>query len=286
MRIISRQLAAHGFPPLLSEIPDPPERLCIQGEYPDVSAKLLCVVGSRKYTTYGKQACEALIAGLSGYPVVIVSGLALGIDAIAHKAALEAGLCTIAVPGSGLSDDALYPRANRALAKRILEAGGCLVSPFADDFRATKGSFPERNRIMAGLSHATLIIEATEKSGTLITARLALDYNRDVLVVPGSLFSPTAAGPHSLLRNGATPVRSSGDILEALGIPHERSAPRSIESFSDMEKVLWEALAEPLTRDDLAEALDQPAHEINVLLTTLELRGLIKEELGKIHRLA
>src|SRR3989344_5297892 len=157
-----KKLTSGNFPPQLLEIPQPPKELFI--------------VGSRKYTTYGKEACEKLIEGLRGYPIVIVSGLALGIDSIAHKKALDVGLTTIAFPGSGLDPKVLYPATNAHLAERIVEAGGAVISEFEPDFRATPWSFPQRNRLMAGISDAVLVIEAEQKSGTLITSRLATEY--------------------------------------------------------------------------------------------------------------
>ena len=144
------------FPKLLKEINDPPKRLYVEGTLPADDAKWLCVVGSRKFSNYGKEVCEELIAGLVGQPVIIVSGLALGIDAIAHNAALNAGLKTIAVPGSGLDPKVLYPKSHFQLARKILEAGGALISEFEPDMVATPYTFPQRNRIMAGLCHATL----------------------------------------------------------------------------------------------------------------------------------
>ena len=174
-------LAPEGFPPLLREIPDAPKQLHVRGTLPSYEKKWLAVVGSRAMTPYGKRACDYLISGLSGYPIVIVSGLAYGMDAQAHKSALDAGLPTVAVPGSGLAWDTLYPRANVPLAKKILEAGGALVSEEKSDTAAADWTFPRRNRVMAGSCHATLVVEAKEKSGSLITAKLATDYNRELL---------------------------------------------------------------------------------------------------------
>ena len=210
-----RTLKQSELPERLLEIPQPPKEIYIEGTFPvGDDLKFLAVVGSRKHTNYGKDACEKLIAGLKGYPVVIVSGLALGIDSVAHRAALDNGLKTIAIPGSGLDRHAIHPQTNVGLAERILKNGGCLLSEYKPDFRATLWSFPQRNRIMAGLSHAVLVIEEEEKSGTLITARLATDYNRDVLTLPGSIFSKSSNGTNMLLRMGATPIRHSADILE------------------------------------------------------------------------
>src|SRR3989344_3312525 len=183
-----RELQKGEFPPLLDEIPDPPKKLNCAGNLPYPENKILCIVGARKFTSYGKEACEELIKGLRGYPITIVSGLALGTDSIAHRAALANNLQTVAIPGSGLNPDILYPRSHLRLAEEIIENGGGLLSEFDDDFRATLWSFPQRNRIMAGISHAVFVIEAEIKSGTLITSRLATEYNRDVLTLPGSIF--------------------------------------------------------------------------------------------------
>jgi len=274
------------FPPLLREISDPPECLYIKGTLPDpFSYMYLSVVGSRKYSNYGKDVCRTLIEGLRGYPVAIVSGLALGIDSIAHEAALAAGLPTIAVPGSGLNEEVLYPASNRGLAKKILAAGGALLSEFEPDFHATLYSFPQRNRIMAGLSKAVLIIEAEKKSGTLITARLAMDYNRDVLTVPGSIFSKTSGGPHYLIRNGATPVSTSADILDALGIATLASnTQRNLDSCSPEEKHIIELISEPLSRDELIERAGLPAQTVNALISMLEIKEFVREEGGEIRR--
>src|SRR3989338_6709822 len=159
-----RDLPKKDFPPLLLEINDPPKSLRIIGELPKTE-KYLCVVGSRKYSEYGKNVCERLIEGLRGYSITIVSGLALGMDAIAHKSALRSGLPTIGVPGSGLGEKSLYPRTNYMLAQEIVESGGALISEFEDDWLPRLYSFPQRNRIMAAMCHATLIIEAELKSG-------------------------------------------------------------------------------------------------------------------------
>src|SRR3989344_5631738 len=181
-----QELAPEDFPLALLEIPQPPETLYVRGTLPDPTQfYYLAVVGSRKFTNYGREAVERIIGGLAGYPICIVSGLAMGIDAIAHRVALDAGLPTVAIPGSGLDSSVIYPRSNLALAREIIENGGALLSEFAPDLRAAPWTFPQRNRIMAGISQSTLVIEAEEKSGTLITARLAFDYNRNVFAVPG-----------------------------------------------------------------------------------------------------
>jgi DNA processing protein len=280
-------MAKSEFPKQLLEIPKPPVKLFIRGELPGPDTKLLCVVGSRKYTNYGKEVCEKLITGLRGYDVAIVSGLAIGIDAIAHRAAINAGLKTIAVPGSGLNVDAIHPIAHIGLAETVVNSGGCMLSEFEPDYKSTLYGFPQRNRIMAGLSCAVLIIEAEIKSGTLITSRLATDYNKDVLTVPGSIFSKTSEGPHMLIRLGATPITKTEDLLAALGFEDKNTAPRNLElaytDCSDEEKKVIEILKEPKPRDEILHSLDLPVSQTNAVLSVMELKGLIKESLGEIR---
>jgi DNA processing protein len=272
------------FPPLLKEIPDPPKKLFIRGALPDWQHKFLCVVGSRKYSSYGKEVCERLIAGLAGLPVTIVSGLALGIDAIAHRSALDSGLNTLAVPGSGLDNSVLYPRTHLGLTEEILASGGALLSEFEPKFRATVWSFPQRNRIMAGLSHAVLVIEAEIKSGTLITSRLATEYNREVLTVPGSVFSPGSAGPHMLIRLGATPITSTNDLRDALGFKtDDNSAEKNYDDCTDEEKNILGLLNEPMSRDELVHRSKLAVSQANALISMLEIKGHIAETGGEIR---
>jgi DNA processing protein len=275
------------WPTPLLEIPEPPKQLFIRGTIPDTSLIYLCVVGTRKYTPYGKEVCKKLIAGLRGYNVVIVSGLALGIDSIAHEAALDAGLKTIAIPGSGLGESVLYPKSNLGLAKRILETGGALISELEENESAATWTFPQRNRIMAGICKATLVIEAEVKSGTLITSRLATEYNRDVLTVPHSIFSSTGDGPLLLMRLGATPVGDSIDVLEALGLATKESNQQKQQNlFNDLnedEATLCVLLSTPRTRDELLESLTWGTSKFNTILTMLEIKGVIKEVGGKVY---
>lgn len=281
------KLAEDGtdFPPLLHEIPEVPKCVYVRGELPPQGAKLLAVVGSRNYTDYGRHALEMLIAGLRGYNIGIVSGLARGIDGFAHEAALRAGLYTLAVPGSGLNDDVLYPRRHKLLAKRILESGGGLLSEYEPDFRATVWSFPRRNRIMAGMTHATLVVEAGEKSGTLITSRLATDYNRDVFTIPGSIFSDNSKGPHMLIKLGATPITTSSDILEAFGMDEEAESVRTLPFglSSEEEKVLL-LIGTPQDKDSVIRALGIDASAANILLMQMEMNGLITERSGVLFK--
>ncbi|MFM2381779.1 MAG: hypothetical protein RLZZ76_546 [Candidatus Parcubacteria bacterium] len=273
------------FPSLLWEIPQPPESLNYRGTLPRADLKLLAVVGSRKYTVYGKQVVDHLIGGLRGYDVGIVSGLALGIDSLAHEAALMNNLYTLAVPGSGIADDVIYPASHKSLARKILENDGGLLSEFPHDFTATKWSFTKRNRIMAGIAHATLVIEASAQSGTLITARMATDYNRELLVVPGNIFSANSAGSHQFLKLGATPVTEASDILYALGFSQEEVTQKPLaftppSSLSEEEKQVLHILREPTEKDTLMRSLPFSFSEANALLMQMEMKGLISEEQG------
>ncbi len=283
-----RKLENEYFPATLREIPEPPKTLYIEGELPDPTEyKYIAVVGSRKYSTYGKDACEKIIEGLKGYPIVIVSGLALGIDTIAHKAALKANLKTIAIPGSGLDRKVLHPHSNKNLANEIVERGGALLSEYEPEYPAGVHTFPRRNRIMAGLCQGVLVIEAGEKSGTLITSRLATEYNRDVYTIPGSIFSPSSAGSNQLLKLGATPITSSADLLQSLGFETGETLVTQATLFADLapneQKVIEILARESLPRDLLITELDIPISEATTLLMTMEIKGLIKESLGEIR---
>lgn len=282
-----RKLDKKEFPKAILEIPQPPKVLYIRGNLPEGNFIYLTVVGSRKYTSYGRDICQKLINGLKGYPIVIVSGLALGIDSIAHRSAIDSGLTTISFPGSGLDNFALHPQTNIRLAEEIEKSGGCLLSEFEPNFKATLYSFPQRNRLMAGISKAVLVIEAEERSGTLITARMALDYNRDVLAVPGSAFSSNSNGTNWLIKEGATPVTKSEDILIALGFEIEKPKLSDEEKYADCSKEeikIINLLREPMPRDELIRASRLPTSEANALLSIMEIKELIKEELGEIRK--
>ncbi len=281
-----KKLPKEKFPKALLEIPQPPKNLWIMGELPSSKLIYLCVVGSRKFTSYGREACEKIITGLKGYPIVIVSGLAMGIDAIAHKKAIQIGLKTLVFPGSGLSEAAMYPKTNIQLARDVVAGGGCLISEFEPDFKATLWGFPMRNRLMAGISKAVLVIEAEERSGTLITARLTIEYNRDLLVVPGSIFSPNSKGINKLLRMGATPITCSEDVLEALGFEIAKTEEKQAKLFADLspeEKIVVALLREPVPRDELLNKMKMPIPTANALLSVMEIKELIKEEYGEIR---
>ncbi len=274
------------IPQKLQEINDPPKKLYLEGELPkNPELKYLAVVGSRNFTTYGKMACEQIIAGLAGYPIVIISGLALGIDAIAHESAMKNGLLTMAIPGSGISEKAISPKTNFHISRKILEKGGCILSEFEPEFTATVWSFPRRNRIMAGLSDAVLLIEAQEKSGTLITARLAMEYNRDVLVVPGEIFSKTSIGTNKLIKEGAHPCLGSKEVLEILGFKEQENSGKSYDNCTPEELAILELLYEPMPKEMLMQKYKGSATDLNMFLSLLEIKGHIMETMGEIRKI-
>jgi len=277
-----KTLKPNRFPAAIKEIPYQPKELYLLGDLPPEENFYLAVVGTRKFSNYGKEVCERIIGGLAGHNFVIVSGLAIGIDSIAHRAALQNKLTTIAVPGSGLDDAVLHPHSNRKLAKEIVGAGGCLLSEFPPKMPAGLHTFPQRNRIIAGLCKGVLVIEAPEKSGALITAAFALDFNRDVFAVPGSIFNENSAGTNRLIKMGATPVVSADDILEAYGL--EVESKNLLFNFSPLEEKVISALNEPMSKDDLLRKLEMPAQEINPILTMMQINGVIKESGGEIYR--
>ncbi|HEY4510698.1 MAG TPA: DNA-processing protein DprA [Candidatus Paceibacterota bacterium] len=280
-------LKPESYPALLKEIPKLPKELYIIGEIPQEESLFLGIVGTRKFSHYGKEACEKIIEELARYlgeALVIVSGLALGIDAIAHQAALDNHLKTIAIPGSGLDSSVLHPRSNHSLAKKIVEKGGALLSEFPWDYPASVHTFPQRNRIIAGISQGVLVIEAPKESGALITANYALEFNRDVFAVPGSIFNENSIGTNNLIKSGAVPVTSGEDILSAFNIPVETEEKNLFLNLSPIEKQVIEALSEPIERDELIRLLAMPVGEISPVLTSMEMNGLIKESGGEFYK--
>ena len=273
------------YPKSLKEIPDPPAQLWLRGVLPPPGTRYLCVVGSRALSGYGREVCTKLISGLAGYPVSIVSGLALGADSAAHREALHAGLHTVAIPGSGLDDSAISPRSNVGLASDILSAGGALLSEHPPEYLPHPYDFPSRNRIMVGMSDAVLMIEAGERSGTLITARLTSEYNRELLCVPHRIGDPHGFGSHIFLRLGATAVTDSLHILEALKItPRDEMEERPAPILSGHEATLYKLLEKPTARDELIRLSELSASELLTTLVTLELKGVVKEEFGLWQR--
>lgn len=283
---MAKELPPQEFPELLKDIPDAPKSLRYEGTLPPPENKLLAVVGARKYTSYGREMCEAIVSGLAGTPVTIVSGLALGIDSIAHRAAIRAGLQTIAIPGSGLDRSVIHPRSHAGLADEIIESGGALISEYDDTMPSGAWAFPRRNRIMAGMCHVTLVVEAEKKSGTLITSRLATEYNREVGAIPGPVSSPTSEGPHMLIRLGAALVRDADDVRELLGLKrgNENLALFNIEDLNEEERIFINILEKPCARDELIRRSNLDTGSASAILSLLEIKGFIVEELGEVRK--
>jgi len=281
------KILKNKLPEKLLEIPQPPKQLYLRGKIPDwENTKFIAIIGSRKYSNYGREACQKIISELRGHNITIISGLAIGIDSIAHRSSLENNIQTIAIPGSGLNPKNIYPSINKNLSEEIIKKGGCLISEFEPDFKATPWSFPQRNRIMAGLADLILIIEAEEKSGTLITARMGIDYNKEVAVIPASIFNQNSKGSNNLLYQGATPVTSGKDILELLNLPtNDNSGQKklNLDDFSKTEVKIIKLLKEPISRDKLIQQLDLSTTEINSTISLLEIKEILKESGGKIY---
>jgi len=271
------------FPPLLLQTADPPLLLFVQGDPSVLSRRSLALVGSRHATAQGLENARAFAKALGEAGLLVVSGLALGIDGAAHDGALAAPAGTIAVVGTGL--DRVYPRAHKALAHRI--AGhGALVSEFAPGVPAIAANFPQRNRIIAGLSLGTLVVEAALQSGSLITARMALEAGREVFAVPGSIHAPQSKGCHALIKQGAKLVESAADILDELrqaagpGTAPDGAAPATSQAQS-----LLDALGfEPTTLDALQARTGWPTADLTAQLLDLELAGHVARLPGGLYQ--
>lgn len=280
--------------PLLSrllELHDIPEKIYIAGILPDIrldelgraTPRILTVVGSRSHTTYGKLAVEKLVSSLAGSPVIILSGLALGIDGLSHTTSLKNALVSIAVPGSGLDPTVIYPRNHLPLAQEIVKSGGCLLSEFPPDMAAAQWTFPARNRIMAALADAVLVIEATDKSGTLITARQALELGKDIGAVPGDVFSDSSFGTNMLIKEGSYMIRNAEDLYDLLHLT-KREVTALMEEYSMEERKLLDLLSEPLEKDTLLIRSELPPDLFLMTLSTLEMKGCIQETFGEVRK--
>jgi DNA processing protein len=266
------------FPALLREIPDAPPVLFVWGDEALLSRPAAAIVGSRDHTSYGADVARRLAGGVARAGVVVVSGMARGIDALAHGAALDAGGASVGVLGNGFG--VIYPAANRALYERMVRSG-CLVTEFPPGERPHAGAFPRRNRLISGLAMVTVVVEAAAGSGAVLTADAALDQGRTVLAVPGPITSPTSVGVNRLIQHGAKPVLGVGDVLEELGLAErvgptgQTAAPPDLEP---LERVLWERMAaEPAHVDQLVAVARTDAAAVLSTLTSLELRGLVKQ---------
>ena len=267
------------YPSLLKQINDPPKTLYYRGDISIAHQQhIIAIVGSRKINTYGNQALKKIAEPLPSQNIIIVSGLAYGVDSLAHKICVSQKKPTIAVLGTGIDDASIYPSSNRTLANNIIATGGLLLSEYPPGTRGQKYHFPARNRIIAGLSTLTIVVQARKKSGSLITSRLATEYNRDVGVVPGPITDPLSEGTNHLLTQGAYPILESTNITELLGIEQIENQPTlPLQNFTpDQEKILQLLSNEPIHTSHIIEKSQIPIHQLNVILTELELIGYIQ----------
>lgn len=271
-----------AYPPLLLQIPDPPLALYVEGAAEWLARPAVAIVGSRNATMYGRSAAQALASQLAVRGITIVSGFARGIDGAAHASAIRSGGATVAVLGCGPDID--YPRGHGDL-RRAVAGRGCLVSEFPLGRRPDRTTFPRRNRIISGLSLGTIVVEAQERSGALITARHALEQNREVFAVPGSIFSPSSRGPHLLLKDGARMIESAEDALAELSAqlpaaPLASAAPAP--AAGTLEARVLEALRpDPVHVDELSQKLAVPMSQLMPVLSILELKRCARQHAGK-----
>lgn len=268
------------YPAALKNIYDAPPVLFYRGALSVLKNNLLAIVGSRRAGNYGRRATEFFARGLASH-FAIASGLAYGIDSLAHESALSAGGKAIAVLGSGLDEASIYPKINIGLAKRIVESGGLLLSEVPPGIGPKQFHFPMRNRIIAGLSRGILIIEGGAKSGTLITAKLGLEYGADIFAVPGNIFEENSAGVNYLIKCGAHAVTSSDDILEFYGIEN-KIIKKEYEPKDETERAIFDNLEDGGNgADEIARSSGVPILILMPALTDLEMRKIIKNIGGK-----
>lgn len=274
------------YPPYLREIPNAPPLLYLKGELKEVDQWAVAVVGTRRLTAYGRQITKELVTGLVRNQVTVVSGLARGIDAVAHRTAVEMNGRTIAVLGSGM--DAIYPAENRQLARDIVNGHGCVISEYGLGVRPEAKNFPPRNRVISGLSLGTIVVEAGERSGALITTNFALEQGREVFAVPGSINSPVSKGPHRLIQQGAKLVTSVEDILEELNLTmvSEQTAVQLALPETSEEVALYSQLsANPVHIDELCRLSGLPTQIVSSTLTLMELKGIVQQVGGMNYTL-
>jgi DNA processing protein len=265
------------YPARLKEIYDYPPVLYIRGSLRPEDEWCLSVVGTRRPTVYGRQVTEEIVTGLARNRITVVSGLAKGIDSMAHQSALEAGGRTIAVMGGGL--DTVYPAENASLARSIIQSGA-LLSEYHPGTRPRPENFPRRNRIMSGISLGVLVVEAGETSGALITARLAVEQNREVFAIPGSILSPASQGTNHLIQDGAKLVTDYTDILEELNLTAvaEQLEMKEVLPTSETESLLLKKLgAEPTHIDEVCRLSGLPIATVSSTLAMMELKGMVKQ---------
>jgi len=269
-----------GYPPLLAQLHDPPPRLYLRGEQAGVLERpAVAVVGARSCSAYGAHVARTLGRELAGEGVVVVSGLARGVDAEAHRGALDSGGTTVAVLGCGIDRD--YPARHAELARRIVAGGGLVVSEYEAGVEPAPWRFPARNRVIAGLALATVVVEARERSGALITADFALELGRDVFAVPGEITAALSSGTNRLIRQGAAPLLGPDDVFSALGLEPARRPPADL---TDVAARVLNVLADaPSGQDEVVRATGLAASAVAAALVELELAGLAAEADG-VHR--
>jgi DNA processing protein len=272
----------NGYPALLGQIPDPPASLWVRGEadLEVLAAPAVAIVGARACSGYGRSVARALATETAAAGAVVVSGLARGVDGEAHRGALAAGGRTVAVLGCGIDRD--YPAAHAELARSIVDAGGLIVSEYEPGVEPAPWRFPARNRIIAGLARATVVVEARERSGALITADFALEDGREVLAVPGEITSALSIGTNGLLRQGATPATCVADVLDALGLEISRTSA-SVPEGPGAAAVLEALAVGAVTPDEVVRATTLSAAAVAAALVALELAGIVSVEEGRVR---
>jgi len=274
-----------NYPKLLKEIADLPKIIYYLGE---IKAEENCfaIVGTRRYSSYGKQVALEIAADLAEAGLTIVSGMAPGIDTFAHMATIERNKRTIAVLGTGLDEKSIYPQSNLKLAKRILETGGCLISEYPPGTSGAKFTFPQRNRIISGLSRGILVVEAKEKSGALITAKFAFSQKRKVFAIPGPIFSSNSRGCHLLIKQGAKLVEGANDIFKELNL-QKITRPGLVEGESKEESLILEALKEEaLYIDEIIKRTKLPTAIVASTLAILEIKGKVRNLGSNIYAIS
>jgi len=288
-KVLFTTINDEDYPSLLKEIYAPPPILYYRGTLPKKEDFLLAVVGTRKFSAYGKQVAQSLVASLAQSGITIVSGLALGIDALAHEAALNASGKTIGVLGCSVEKWNIYPRTNQFLAEKMIQEGGCVISEHPLGTPPLKPHFPRRNRLISGLSLGTLIIEAPQKSGALLTAKHALEQDREVFAVPGNITVANSDGTNNLIKMGAHTVTQANDVLDVLNLQEATSFLSASEIVPDTreEASLMEHLSrEPIHVDELTRATDLSISAINATLTLMEMKGKVRHMGGMNYVLA
>lgn len=285
--IKTTSLGDNDYPKLLSEIADPPHTIFYRGILPNDNLASIGVVGTRKMTSYGKQICEEIIKKLASQGILIVSGLALGIDGVAHKAALDGNGSTTAVLGCGVDRQTVYPAAHKYIADQIIASGGSVLSEYPPGFLPTQYSFPARNRIIAGLSQGTLVIEAPASSGALITSKFALDYNREVMAIPHPLTSTSGEGCNNLIKMGAKLITKAEDVLEAINIQTMLKTAEirlPLITAGSPEDAIFKCLSrEPKHIDQIIKESQLKSSEVNSRLILMEIKGMIKNTGGMAY---